>query len=72
MKNIIALYSNNLKLQFVVTTLQHFDDYYRKLFLKGTVMFTLCLVPTDNFKCRLMNQNLPPDKSFSFNSKPTN
>lgn len=63
---------NNLKLQFVITASQHFDDYYRKLFLKGTVMFTLCSVPTDSFICRLVNQNLPPDESFSFNSKTTN
>lgn len=72
MKNITVLYNNNLKLQFVITTLQHFDDYYKKLFLKGTVMFTLCSVPRDSFICRLVNQNLPPDESFSFNSKKTN
>lgn len=55
MKNTTVLYSNKLKLQFVVTTLEHFDDYYRKLFLKGTVMFTPHSVPRDSFICRLMN-----------------
>ena len=32
MKNNTVLYSSNLKLQFVITMLQHFDDYYKKLF----------------------------------------
>lgn len=35
MKNITVLYSNNINLQIVITALQHFDNYYRKLCFKG-------------------------------------